>query len=72
MGVIACGGLDCVGAVLGLGPLRRSLGVVFSRLGTASAPAGTLLSASGPRCGPRPIDLVCPSGLAGWRLHHSP
>jgi hypothetical protein len=68
MGVIAYCGLDCLGAVLGLGPLRQSLDAVFSGLGTASVPAGTLLSASRPRCGPRPVDPVSPRGLAGWRL----
>jgi hypothetical protein len=31
-----------------------------------------LLSASGPQCGPRPIDPVSPRGPAGWRLRHSP
>jgi hypothetical protein len=72
MGATACGGLDCLSAALGLGPLRRSRGTVSSGLGTVSVPTGTLLSASGPRCGPRPIDLVSPRGLASWRLRQSP
>jgi hypothetical protein len=63
-GAIACGGLDCLGAVLRLDPLCRSIGAVFSGLGTTSVPAGSLLSASGPRCGPHPIDLVSPRGIA--------
>jgi hypothetical protein len=72
MGAIACGGLDCLGAVLGLGPPRLSLDAVSFRLGTASVPAGTLLNASGPRCGPRPIDPVSPRGIAAWRLRYIP
>jgi hypothetical protein len=40
MEVIACGGLGYRGAALGLGPLHRSLGVVSSGPGTASALAG--------------------------------
>jgi hypothetical protein len=71
MGAIACGGLDCLGAALGLGPPRGIHGVVSFGLGTASVPAGTLLSASGPRCVPRPIGPVSPRGLASWHLRHS-
>jgi hypothetical protein len=72
MGAIACGGLDCVGVALGLGPLRRSLGTVPSGLGTTSVTAGILLNVSGPRCRPHLIDLVSPRGLAGWHPRHSP
>jgi hypothetical protein len=72
MGATACGSLDCLGAALGLGPPRGSLGIIFSGLGTASVPTGTLLSASGPWCGPHPIDSVSPRGIAGWHLRHSP
>jgi hypothetical protein len=60
MGAIACGDLDCLGAALGLGPLRSSLGVVSSEPGSASEPVGTLLNASGPRCGPHPVGPVSP------------
>jgi hypothetical protein len=71
MGVIACGGLDYLGAVLGLGPPRRSLDVVSSRLGTASASVGILPNASRPRCGLRLADPVSPHGLTGWCFHRS-
>jgi hypothetical protein len=67
MGVIACGSLDCLGATLGLGPLHRSLSTVSPRLGSASEPAGILLNALEPRCGPRPIGPESPRGLADWR-----
>jgi hypothetical protein len=71
MGVIACGDLDYLGAVSALGPPRRSLCAGFSRLGTALAPAGISLNASGPRCGLRPTDPVSPRGLASWHFRRS-
>jgi hypothetical protein len=71
MGVIACGGLDCHGAALGLGPPRENLNDVSFELGTASAPAGTLLSALEPECVPHPIGPVSPRGLTGWHLRRS-
>jgi hypothetical protein len=42
MGAIACCGIDCLGATLGPGPIRRSLGVVSSGLGTALVPVLTV------------------------------
>jgi hypothetical protein len=66
MGAIACGGLDCIGAALGLGPLRRSLGAVSFGPGIASKPAVILLNALGPQCELRPIGPVSPCGLTGW------
>jgi hypothetical protein len=68
MEAIACGGLDCIGAALGLGPPRRSLDAGSSALGTTSAPTSTLPNASRPRCGLRPADLVSPHGLIGWHF----
>jgi hypothetical protein len=72
MGAIACGGLDCLGAALGLGPLRRSLSTVFFGPGTALELAGILPNASGPQCGPRPTGPASPRGLVGWCPHCSP
>jgi hypothetical protein len=66
MGVIACGGLDCLGATIGLGPLHQSLSAVSSGTGSASEPAGILLNALEPRCGPHPIGPESPWGLADW------
>jgi hypothetical protein len=66
MGVTACDGLDCLGAALVLGPLRRSLDAVSSGPGTALEPIGILLNASGLRCGLRPIGPASPRGLASW------
>jgi hypothetical protein len=71
MVVIACGGLDCLAAALGLGRPRRSLNVGSSGLGTALAPAGILPNASWPRRGLRLIDPASPRGLAGWRFRRS-
>jgi hypothetical protein len=42
MGAIACCGVDCLGATLGPGPLRRILGAVSSWLGTALVPVLTV------------------------------
>jgi hypothetical protein len=71
MGATTCGGLDCLSAALRLGPLRRSLSVVSSDLGTTLALVGILMNALGPWCGPRPIDPVSPRGLTGWHPRHS-
>jgi hypothetical protein len=71
MEAIACGSLDCLGATLGLGHPRRSLGAGSSRLGTALAHAGILLNASRPLCGLHLTDPVSPRGLASWRFHCS-
>jgi hypothetical protein len=71
MGAIACGGLDCLGAALRLGPLRRSLGTVSSGPDTASVSTGILLNASGPQCAPRPIGPTSPRRLDGWCPRHS-
>jgi hypothetical protein len=71
MEVIACGGLDYLGAVLGLGHPRRSLGARSSGLGTALVLDGISPNASGPRCKLHLADLVSPRGLAGWRYRRS-
>jgi hypothetical protein len=65
MGAIACGGLDYLGATLGLGHPPQSLGAGSSRLGTALAPAGISPNASRPWCGLRLADLVSRGGLTG-------
>jgi hypothetical protein len=71
MGVIACGSLDCLSVVSGLGPPRRSLGAVPSGLGTASAPAGISPNASGTRCKLRLADPVSPRRLADWHFRRN-
>jgi hypothetical protein len=68
MEAIACGGLDCLGAALGLGHPRRSLSDGSSGLGTALAPTGILPNASGLWCELHLIDPVSPRGLAGWHV----
>jgi hypothetical protein len=65
MEAIACGGLDCLGATLGLGHPHRSLSTGSSGLGTALVPTGILLDASRPQCELRLIGLMSPRGLAG-------
>jgi hypothetical protein len=71
MEATTCGGLGCLGVVLGLGHSRRSLSAGSSRLGTALALGGILPNASRPWCGLRLADPVSPRGLAGWRFRRS-